>query len=484
VQTLRDDRLLGGRYRIARLLGRGGMAEVYEGFDERLHRNVAIKVLRPEMAAEPEVRRRFEAEARSAARLSHPNVVAIFDTGEDGDLPYLVMEQLPGETLADRMRAGRVDQGWLFRVAGDVLLALGAAHAAGIVHRDVKPGNILLAADGCAKVADFGIAKSLDVAAAADLTNTDQLVGTPAYVAPERVAGEPATPQSDLYAMGVVLYEALAGAKPFEGNTPVAIAYAIRHERPTPLAERRPDLPRHVAAAVERAMARDPKARYATAADMAAAIGVAAPPADDDDITIVATGVAAAGPDATTVMPAAAPMPSPVERAKVATTEAFADPERARTIAIVAAAVCFVLVLLGGIAYAASRPTSTASADAPARHLADGLRGIAASFTNNDGPAAASAANGLRGLAPLVEKGNGGPEASALLTKLAAWRDTGQLMPAAAERGAAIVRGVPGVDGNAFTPPTTAAPPPTAPPAASEDNGDSKGKGKHRNSDD
>ncbi|MEA3077280.1 MAG: eukaryotic-like serine/threonine-protein kinase [Actinomycetota bacterium] len=477
MQTLRDDRLLGGRYRIGRLLGRGGMAEVYEGFDERLHRNVAVKVLRPEMAAVPEVRRRFEAEARSAARLSHPNVVAIFDTGEDGDVPYLVMEQLPGETLADRMQAGRVDEGWLLRVAGDVLLALGAAHAAGIVHRDVKPGNILLAADGCAKVADFGIAKSLDVAAAADLTNTDQLVGTPAYVAPERVAGEPATPLSDLYAMGVVLYEALAGAKPFEGNTPVAIAYAIRHERPTPLAERRPDLPPRVAKAVERAMALDPEARFATAADMAAALGVAAPAAGDDDITIVATGVAAAAPDATTVMPAAPPEPTPVERAKVATTEAFADPERARTIAIVAAAVCFVLFLLGGIALAASRPTSSASAGAPGRQLADGLRGIAASFTNNDGPAAAAAANGLRDLAPLVEKGKGGPEASALLAKLAAWRDKGELTPAAAERAAAIVRGVPGADANAFTPPTTAAPPPTAPPAENT-NGNYKGKGK------
>ena len=154
------------------------MAEVYEGHDERLDRAVAVKVLRPEMAADTGVRERFEAEARSAARLSHPNVVAVFDTGEDEGTPYLVMERLPGETLADRMAAGPVDQAWLRRVAGDVLGALGAAHAAGLVHRDVKPGNILLAADGSAKVADFGIAKSLELAG--DLTGTGLLVGTPA----------------------------------------------------------------------------------------------------------------------------------------------------------------------------------------------------------------------------------------------------------------------------------------------------------------
>src|SRR3954468_18910656 len=136
------DRLLGDRYRLGAVLGRGGMAEVYDGFDERLHRPVAVKVLRPEMAAREDVRRRFEDEARAAARLVHPNVVGVFDSGEDGPdgaLPYLVMERLPGETMADRMRSsagGALDTGWVLRVAGDVLLALGAAHSAGIVHRD------------------------------------------------------------------------------------------------------------------------------------------------------------------------------------------------------------------------------------------------------------------------------------------------------------------------------------------------------------
>lgn len=286
--------LLASRYRLGEPLGAGGMATVYDGLDERLQRPVAVKVLRPDMAARLDVRARFESEARSAAQLTHPNVVAVFDSGEDEGTPFLVMERLPGETLADRLQTGTVDDDWVLRVAGDVLGALGAAHAAGIVHRDVKPGNILIAADGCAKVGDFGIAKSLEVAAAADLTSTNQLVGTPAYVAPERVIGEPATLHSDLYAVGVVLYESFAGRKPFTGKTPVATAYAIRHETPPPLASVRPELPPHVVAAVERAMDRDPARRFASAAEFASALGIgiagvpAAPPAADTDATVLA----------------------------------------------------------------------------------------------------------------------------------------------------------------------------------------------------
>jgi len=307
--TLPSPVLLASRYRIGAPLGTGGMATVYDAVDERLQRPVAVKVLRPDMAARLDVRARFESEARSAAQLTHPNVVAVFDSGEDDGTPFLVMERLPGETLADRIAGGPPDAGWVLRVAGDVLGALGAAHAAGIVHRDVKPGNILIAADGCAKVGDFGIAKSLEVAASADLTSTNQLIGTPAYVAPERIAGQPATVRSDLYALGVVLYEALGGRKPFIGHTPVTTAYAIQHETPPPLDSLRPELPAHVVAAVDRAMQRDPAARFASAAEMATALGVglagipAAPP-PDEDATVLAAPAAPIG--ATQVLPVTA----------------------------------------------------------------------------------------------------------------------------------------------------------------------------------
>jgi non-specific serine/threonine protein kinase/serine/threonine-protein kinase len=268
------DRLVAGRYRLGAVLGRGGMADVYEGFDERLQRTVAVKLLRSEVVAHhPEVRARFEAEAQSAAGLAHPNVVAVYDTGEEEGLAFIVMERLPGETMADRIAAGPVDQAWLRRVAGDVLGALTAAHTSGIVHRDIKPGNILLTEDGCAKVADFGIAKSLE-GTGPDLTGANLLVGTPAYMAPERVRGEPATPESDLYSLGVVLYEAAAGRKPFTGTTPVALAVAIQEGDVEPLPKLCPDIDRDLAAVIEQAMALEPTRRFTSAQAMANALGV------------------------------------------------------------------------------------------------------------------------------------------------------------------------------------------------------------------
>src|SRR5579859_3173696 len=260
------------------------MADVYDALDERLARPVAVKVLRPELAANPDLRRRFEAEARAAARLSHPNVVAVYDTGEDAGQAYIVMERLPGPTLSDHIAAGPVDQRWLRGISANVLAALSAAHTSGVVHRDVKPGNILLAADGRAKVADFGIAKSVELAGGpggirdADLTGTGMVIGTPAYLAPERVEGRPATPQSDLYALGVVMYEALTGRKPFAGATPLAVAYNIRHERPSHPAVLRPDADPHLAEVIGKAMAPDPADRFASAAAMAAALASVPPP--------------------------------------------------------------------------------------------------------------------------------------------------------------------------------------------------------------
>ena len=196
--------LIAGRYEVGELLGRGGMAEVYAGIDLRLSRPVAIKLLQEAMAARDDIRLRFEAEARAAAAILQPHAVAVYDTGEHEGVPYIVMERLPGDTLADRIATGPVLSEAEARAFGrQVLGALDAAHHAGMVHRDVKPGNILLTAEGSAKIADFGIAKSLELSAAgADLTGTGQLLGTPAYLAPEQLGGDPASPLSDLYALG------------------------------------------------------------------------------------------------------------------------------------------------------------------------------------------------------------------------------------------------------------------------------------------
>ena len=278
--------MLGGRYRLDRLLGSGGMAQVYDGRDIRLDRPVAIKLLRPELAADSGLRQRFELEAQAAARLSHPNVVAVFDAGEDAGRAYIVMERLGGESMADVLGRGPMDLAWLRRMAADVLAALGAAHLAGIIHRDIKPANILIGADGRGKVADFGIARVAEERGAAGfsrgLTATGTVIGTPAYLAPERAMGQPATPQSDLYSVGVVLYEALTGRKPFAGSTPLAIAAAASQgpsAAPNPM-EFRPDADADLVAAIARAMAADPAQRFASASAMAAAVrGAAGSPA-------------------------------------------------------------------------------------------------------------------------------------------------------------------------------------------------------------
>ena len=269
---------LGGRYELLEVVGRGGMGEVWAARDLRLGRKVAVKLLSPSVASEAGVRERFDEEARSAARLSHPNVVLVFDSGEHDGTPYLVMELLPGRTLADEVALGPLEPERVRRMGLGVLGALGASHGAGILHRDIKPGNVLLAADDTVKLGDFGIAKSTE---GLHLTSAGMIVGTAAYLAPERVAGQPATPQSDLYAVGVVLYEALSGRKPFQGDTPIGLMLAVEAHEPIPLAEARPGLDSSLAATVERAMAKDPAARFSSAAAMAAALagdGVAPAP--------------------------------------------------------------------------------------------------------------------------------------------------------------------------------------------------------------
>jgi serine/threonine protein kinase len=220
--------MLCGRYALRGVLGRGGMAEVRDGWDNRLDRAVAVKLLHPGLVADPESRRRFENEARSAAALSHPNIVAIHDSGEHGGVPFIVMERLPGNTLADLVARDPLPQSVARAVLAQVLAALAAAHRSGILHRDIKPGNILFTSTGMAKVAVFGIAKAAD----SGHTVAGQIVGTVAYLSPQRLAGEPATPSDDLYAVGAVGYEALTGRRAFPQDNLGSLSHAIMTQRP------------------------------------------------------------------------------------------------------------------------------------------------------------------------------------------------------------------------------------------------------------
>ena len=292
--------VIADRYELGPVLGRGGMGEVRDGVDRRLGRPVAVKVLRADLAAEPELRRRFEAEAKAAAGLTHPNVVAVYDTGEQDGVPYIVMERLAGRTVADEITDGPLDPARVERLAREVLAALAVAHRAGVVHRDIKPGNLLVTPDSSVKVADFGIAKAAE-ALGSDVTMTGQVVGTPAYLAPERLEGRPATAASDLYSLGVVLYEALSGAKPYSADTAMGLSRAIVEGRHRPLHEAAPGIPPALVATIERALAPRPDDRFLTAADMAASLE------ETDVAAAITSAMTAEGPHATERM--AAPLP-------------------------------------------------------------------------------------------------------------------------------------------------------------------------------
>ncbi|MBV8785227.1 MAG: serine/threonine protein kinase [Mycobacterium sp.] len=261
--------LLAGRYEVRGRLGRGGMAEVCDGWDCRLRRPVAIKLMHPVVSAQSGMRNRFDAEAYAAAALNHPNIVGIYDIGEHDGRPFIVMERLPGGTLADEVRDGPLPQERVHVLLDNVLAALTAAHRAAILHRDIKPGNILLAEGGeVMKVADFGIAKTPE----ATNTLTGHILGTIAYLSPERLAGAPACVTDDLYAVGVVGYEALAGHRPFPQENMAALAGAILHGHAPQLAGLRPDVEPGLIRVIERAIARDPRQRFASAEEMRAGL--------------------------------------------------------------------------------------------------------------------------------------------------------------------------------------------------------------------
>jgi serine/threonine-protein kinase len=261
--------MLVDRYELRGILGRGGMAEVRDGWDTRLNRPVAVKLLHPSLGALPDIRRRFEDEARSAARLSHQNIVVVFDFGEHEGNPFIVLERLPGRTLADVIAAGPMPPLHVRAMLDDVLAGLQAAHGAGILHRDIKPSNILVAAPGdTMKVADFGIAKTGGGAA----TSTGQIVGTMSYLSPERISGAPATVADDLYAVGLMAYEALLGRRLFPQENPAVLAHAIMDNPPPPVAAIRPDADPFLAAVIDRAVSRNPVQRFGSATQMRAAL--------------------------------------------------------------------------------------------------------------------------------------------------------------------------------------------------------------------
>jgi serine/threonine-protein kinase len=265
--------VVAGRYSVERVLGHGGMAAVYLAQDQELARPVALKLLAEHLSADPSFHGRFLREAQLAARLSHPNVVHVYDVGDEGGRPYIVMEYVDGQTVAAELEERRrFAPAEAVGVAVQVCAGLEAAHAAGLVHRDIKPQNLLRNGDGMVKVADFGIARSLE---ATRYTEQGSILGTAAYLAPEQAAGEEVTAAVDLYALGVVLYELLTGAPPHTGETLPELLIKQREQDITPVRDLAPEVPIELEAAVMHALARNPDFRPASAAAFAAELASA-----------------------------------------------------------------------------------------------------------------------------------------------------------------------------------------------------------------
>jgi serine/threonine-protein kinase len=298
-----DGRRLGERYELGEVIGRGGMAEVHEGQDLRLGRRVAVKILRPDLARDPSFQARFRREAQSAASLNHPNIVAVYDTGEDqlapGDgeagavVPYIVMEYVDGMTLRDLMSSGRrLLPERAMEITDGTLAALDYSHRHGIVHRDIKPGNVMLTRGGDVKVMDFGIARAL-ADSGQTMTATSAVLGTAQYLSPEQARGEMVDSRSDIYSTGCLVYELLTGRPPFTGDSPVSVAYQHVSEAPVPPSQLDPSVPATIDAIVLKSLAKRPEDRYQSAADMRADVeraiaglpvtaAIAAVPAESD----------------------------------------------------------------------------------------------------------------------------------------------------------------------------------------------------------
>jgi serine/threonine-protein kinase len=304
--------VLGGRYELTERIASGGMASVWRAHDDVLARTVAVKLLHDHLAADEGFRERFRREAIAAAKLTHPHVVSLYDTGSDGARVYLVMEFVDGATLREVIGdLGKLEPGQAASIGERIARALDYAHERGLVHRDIKPANILIGDDGCVKVADFGIAKAEEHDL--DLTKTGTVLGTAAYVAPEQITGaHPVDGRADQYALGCMLYEALAGQQPFKGSNAVATAAQRLENPPTSLRSLRPDIPRGLDAIVMRAMARNPEDRFVSAGALADALAAFADPDPTHTAALpLATAHRAARRGSATPMQDAPPEPPP-----------------------------------------------------------------------------------------------------------------------------------------------------------------------------
>ena len=266
---MQTERTLADRYELVSHIARGGMADVYEARDTLLGRKVAVKVLHSQFSSDEAFVKRFRREAQAAANLSHPNIVSIYDWGEDGATYFIVMELIEGRTLRDVLKSeNQLLPRRASEIGAEVASALSVAHRAGLVHRDIKPGNILLAPDGTVRVTDFGIARAWDDSQ--ELTRTGAVIGTATYFSPEQAQGMTADERSDLYSLGVVLYEMVCGAPPFTGDSPVAVAYQHVSTPITMPSTLNPDIPPDQESIIAKALSKDPATRYQTAEDMRA----------------------------------------------------------------------------------------------------------------------------------------------------------------------------------------------------------------------
>ena len=372
---------LAGRYEVRSLIGRGGMAEVHLGFDTRLSRVVAIKMLRRDLAQDSVFQVRFRREAQSAASLNHPNIVAVYDTGEEIiedatgrsiAVPYIVMEYVEGHTVKDLISDGTaVPINEAIEIVSGVLSALQYSHANHLVHRDIKPGNIMLTSNGKVKVMDFGIARAL-TDSQATMTQTNAVVGTAQYLSPEQARGETVDARSDLYSTGVVLFELLTGRPPFKGDSAVAVAYQHVEQIPPTPSSILSDIPDSLDRVVLKSLAKNREDRYSSATAMLAdlqrvaqGLDVGAPPADSWATEVLpATGVASARTAATTPMaavpshaPAAAMAATSTSLPAVATDDSANETSKARKrrTAIIATVLLIALLLIGGSVWALTR---------------------------------------------------------------------------------------------------------------------------------